>query len=38
MGQVILFSQEQEVRTWAEDNLIEPMDRMQVQEVEAIRT
>ncbi len=36
-GQVILFSQEAEVRTWAEANLTEPRDRLQLLDLGAVR-
>lgn len=36
-GQVILFSQEGEVRAWAEANLVEPRDRLHLLDVAAIR-
>ncbi len=36
-GQVILFSQEGEVRTWAEENLTEPKDRLQLLDAGAVR-
>ncbi len=38
VGQVILFSQEGEVRTWAEANLVGPMDRIHLLEAASIRT